>query len=133
MVSMFFDYGMYARHLSKYFRHFGRERVLLLRSEDFYADAQPVVESVLKFARLQPLTGTRLAAGQGSARRNSGTEWGSNYSGKLLPPERGKLARYYRPHNHALYELAARDFGWDGDTVESTPVGSVPPPPRIEL
>jgi hypothetical protein len=39
VVSMFFTYGMYAVHLAKYFRHFGRERVLVLKSEDFYSDS----------------------------------------------------------------------------------------------
>ena len=33
IVSMFFNYGMYAYHLRRYFNYFGRERILILKSE----------------------------------------------------------------------------------------------------
>ena len=140
VVSMFFTYGMYAMHLAKYFRHFGRDRVLVLKSEDFYSDSWSTVESVLSFARLdapQDYVASVRPGGGGVVRRNSGAEWGKNYSGKLKPRERATLLRFYAPHNRQLYDLVGRDFGWEQEGGSSVAVvesnDSSPPASRIEL
>lgn len=124
VVSMFFEYGMYARHVRKFFEHFGRERVLVESSEPFYAEAWPSVARVLAHAGIDaPLSfeATVRAGVSASASdrvppgksRNSGSRWGGkDYRGKLLPAERCKLSWYYAAPNRNLYKLLGREFGW---------------------
>ena len=52
VVSMFFNYGLYADHLAKFAKHFGWDRLLVERSEDFYADSATIALRVLRFAGL---------------------------------------------------------------------------------
>ena len=49
---MFFSFGLYARHLARFHRHFGRGALLVECSEEFYADPWPTVQRVLAFADL---------------------------------------------------------------------------------
>lgn len=44
--------GRYATHLTKYYTHFGRQNVLVERSEDFYANEDSTVGRVLAFGGL---------------------------------------------------------------------------------
>ena len=52
VVSMFFDYGLYAKHLRHFIEHFGKGRLLVQKSEDFYADAWATVKEAAEFAGL---------------------------------------------------------------------------------
>lgn len=112
IVNMFFEYGLYAKHLMKYYTHFPRERVLLIKSEDFFAHPLSVMQAVIRFAQLSEYD---LGFNASIMRRNSGEKWGRNYSGKLLLPERNKLMQYYAPYNRELYQLVGRNFGWEMD------------------
>ena len=62
VVSMFFNYGLYARHLRRYMAHFGREALLVEASEAFYAAPWPTVARVLAFAKLPELPSVKRAA-----------------------------------------------------------------------
>lgn len=53
VVSMFFNYGLYAKHLIPFITHFGREALLIECSEDFFTSPRPTVERVLSFAGLR--------------------------------------------------------------------------------
>ena len=118
---------MYAQHVSKYWRSFGRKRVLVERSEDFYADAWPTVQRVLSFASLSTPVEfavglvSRSRRGLTATERNSGGVWGGKeYVGALQPPERRKLQAFYAPHNMELYAMLGRNMGWernDSDAV----------------
>lgn len=141
LCSMFFTYGLYARHLAKYYAAFGRERVLVLRSEDFYADPNAIFGRVLGFAGLEPFEPPVSSDG---ASQNSGSVWGgSGYTRRLLPPERNKLSAWYAPHNRELYALIGRDMGWERpDAAEAVRAMDAPAqrvsrrprsPPRLEL
>jgi len=108
----------YAQHLKRFLAHFEAERLLILRSEDFFADPQQIVRQVLTHVRIPPNAehNARLQAKikSGEAHKNAGTLWGrSEYTGKMQPTEREKLQRFYRPHNLELYALTGRDFGWE--------------------
>lgn len=122
VVSMFFNFGLYARHLRRYLAHFGREALLIECSEDFYAAPREVVDRVLAFANLPAHGAVQAAADRhpvGSSvstpnRLNSGQLWGgAGYTGRLQPSERAKLDAFYAPHNQELYALVGRDFGWE--------------------
>merc|ERR1712087_202872 len=118
IVSMFFNYGMYAYHLRRYFNYFGRERILILKSEDLYRSPLEAVRQVVAFAGLASLRQheARVLQENSEGKRNSGSLWGgSSYSGKLAIAERSKLLAFYKPHNRDLYQLVGRDFGWEAE------------------
>ena len=146
VVSMFFDYGLYAKHLRHFIEHFGKGRLLVQKSEDFYADAWATVREAAEFAGLAITAEfeASVRAGEGGAKdaaaaapaaglaaaaitgrgptdgRNSGAMWGGKgYTGKLQPAERKKLQGWYAPYNKELYTLIGRDFGWEAEVVEA--------------
>jgi hypothetical protein len=47
--------GRYAEQLERWWRYFPRERFLLLRSENLYADPQTVFDGVCRFLHLRPM------------------------------------------------------------------------------
>ena len=104
---------MYAQHLEKFQRHFAKESMLTLKSEDFYADAWPVVKQVFEFAGLPALDEVRAKVQGGGENHNSGSKWGGKeYKAKLQPAERKLLDDYYAPHNQRLYALLGKRFEW---------------------
>ena len=126
VVSMFFNYGLYADHLAKFAKHFGWDRLLVERSEDFYADSATIALRVLRFAGLAVDDTLAVAMRQRSLskeKRNAGKLWGGQaYTGKLQRAERRKLQAWFAPHNRRLYALIGRDLGWelDGENASST-------------
>lgn len=125
--------GLYARKLRLFASHFGppvpraadarpgAERLLLLSSEEFYAESAATLRQVFEFAGLDPLPAAEAtsrspaATGPGTpTHANAGSAWGgSAYLGKLRPEERLKLSRFYAPHNRELYAWVGKDFGWE--------------------
>lgn len=94
--------GLYADYLQKWFETFPKERLLIIRSEDFFGDtALDTYCEAQEFLRLPIWKHINFK------NANPG-----NYKG-MKPETREKLAEYYRPHNQRLYELVGRDFGWD--------------------
>ena len=116
LVRMFFNYGLYARHLARFFAHFGRESVLVECSEEFYANPLPTVRRVLTHAGLSEPSAMMASLehkGQTGTERNAGGQWGgAGYVGRLAPLELAKLDAFFRPHNAELYALIGRSFGW---------------------
>jgi hypothetical protein len=93
--------GMYADQLTRWFRFFPRYQFLILKSEDYYADPEPVVARVLEFLDLPagpPLPTHAVNTG--------------DYE-PLKPALREALVDFFAPHNERLYDLLDRDFGWD--------------------
>jgi hypothetical protein len=93
--------GLYAEQLESLFRCVPRVQVLVLRSEDLFADPAGVHAEALRFLELPP---QRLAA----------YPVRSSHAGPALPAATAqRLADFFRPHNQRLYQLLGRDFGWD--------------------
>ena len=92
--------GLYADQLEAWFRYFRREQVLVIRSEDFFADPGTTVDQVIRFLGLAPLQTRQFR------RFNAG-----EYS-DTDPSIRRRLVEYFSPHNRRLCELLGRDFGW---------------------
>ena len=77
-----------------------REQVLVLRSEDLFADPAAAHAEALRFLELPP---QRLAAYPVK----------SSHAPATLPAATARrLAEFFRPHNQRLYQLLGRDFGW---------------------
>jgi hypothetical protein len=134
VVSMFFDYGLYARHLRVFIDAFGRHAIHVEASEAMKTQPWEVVQRILSFAGLAESARLRAAVDAHSlaigadadAKRNVGGVWGSAYAGRLREPERAKLTRFYAPHIRELYTLVGRDFGWEVGMVEATGARDLP-------
>lgn len=93
--------GRYAEHLEAWTRLFPRERLLVLRAEDLYADPAAVYRRVLDFLGIP-------AAGEPSFRAYNAREYPD-----LDPALRARLADHFRPYNQRLTEFLRTDPGWD--------------------
>lgn len=92
--------GHYAEQLARLFQHFAPERVLVVRSEDFFDRSDAVMGTMLRFLGLP--AGHRPFSG------------GPRHSPYPSMPEatRARLVEYYRSHNERLYGLLGRDMGF---------------------
>ena len=92
--------GLYAEQLERWYQHFPREQVLVLPSEDFFADPDRVYRVVLGFLGVPSLSlgeyetfNPRDYADMGEAMRR-------------------RLREHFREPNERLYALLGRDLGW---------------------
>jgi hypothetical protein len=92
--------GIYADQLTKWLRLFSREQLLILPSEEFFADTSRVFSQVLEFLGLSPWAPPRFDA------------FNPGRYADMDPPTRRWLVDYFAPHNERLYQLVGRDFGW---------------------
>jgi len=92
--------GIYVDQLVEWERHFDRDQLLVLKSEDFFENPQESFERVLVFLGL-PHSETG-ASGQ----RNEG-----EYD-EMSSATRRRLEAYFEPHNKRLYEFLGVDLGW---------------------
>ncbi len=92
--------GVYVDQLERWFAHFPREQMLVLRSEDLFEQPASVEKAACEFLGIPP---RRHAAYR---RYNAAT-----YP-ELAPSTRAFLREYYREPNRRLYEYLGRDFGW---------------------
>lgn len=93
--------GMYVYFLEKWMSRFPAEQILILKSEDLYADPQETLKQVFEFLELpdHPLPEyPRYTAG--------------SYS-KIPESIRQSLAEFFRPHNQKLEEFLGRKFDWE--------------------
>jgi hypothetical protein len=93
--------GRYADQLARWQARFPPERVLILASEDFYADPPALVTRALEFLGL---SGWRP---ESRRRDNEG-----RYA-ELDPGLRRELAGRFAADNRKLYASLGRDLGWD--------------------
>jgi hypothetical protein len=92
--------GIYVDQLVEWNRHFDRDQLLVLKSEDFFENPQESFKRVLGFLGLPHWeTG---ASGQ----RNEGEYDEMSFA------TRRRLEAYFEPHNRRLYEFLGVDLGW---------------------
>ena len=88
--------GRYAEQLERWFTYVPRERVLVLRSEDLYAEPARVYGEILRFLELDPFTPASFAK---HTRRVDRGEAG------LTREIRAELGAYFAPYNARLADL----------------------------
>ncbi len=93
--------GMYASQLRAWRALVPAERMLVLRSEDFYRDPRLTMREVATFLG--------LSAWEPAEHRRFNS---FDYE-RMDAATRAQLAELFRPHNRELYELVGVDFGWD--------------------
>jgi Sulfotransferase family len=95
------DRGVYLPQLERLYAAYPLEQVLVLRSEDLYAEPQKVFDAACDFLAISrhPL---------GHPKRHNEIK-----RAPMDPALREELTEFYRPHNEALYSYLGRDLGWD--------------------
>jgi hypothetical protein len=93
--------GVYLPQLQRWADRFGRERLLVLRSEDMYADVQGAVDEVCEFLGIPP------APLRGTATYNA------RHRVSAMPAEtRAELTAYFAPANAQLEQWLGRQLDW---------------------
>lgn len=95
--------GHYCEQLENLFQHYPREQVLILKSEDLFANPHRVFGEVCRHIGLvaefhPPNLEPQLVGG---------------YDQRQADPVHSSLSQYFAPRNAALYALLGRDLGWD--------------------
>jgi hypothetical protein len=90
--------GIYVDQLRAWLRYYEREQMLILRSEDLYADPPATLARATTFLGLPPWSPDSYP------RYNRG-----DYAG-LSDAMRLRLGDYFEPHNRRLYEFLDTDF-----------------------
>jgi hypothetical protein len=95
--------GEYATQLERWLEHYGREQLLVLRSEDLYREPGTTYARALEFLGLPPV---ELDAYRRYTRRTS--------TAKMTDGARRRLTEHFRPHNERLAALLGEDVWWTG-------------------
>jgi Sulfotransferase domain len=93
--------GLYADQLENWLKYFSREQLLIIKSEDMFANPPQVFLQTCKFLDLPTLDLMhygKLGAGNYSEMDSKTKRW---------------LADYFKPHNQKLYDLLETNFNWD--------------------
>lgn len=93
--------GVYVDQVRNWRACFPEEQLLILRSEDLFADTSGVLERTAGFLDLPAMER------EDRRRVNKGA-----YAEAMDKRTRGALVDYFRPYNERLYEYLGRDFGW---------------------
>ena len=94
--------GRYVEQLQAFHAYFPRKQLLVLRSEDLFAEPQRILDEACEHIGLR--TGFRPA--------NMEAQLVGGYDQKGGDAVRSSLQRYFAPHNAALAEYLQRDFQW---------------------
>jgi hypothetical protein len=92
--------GLYLDQLRRWHAHVGRERLLVLVSEEMRADTPGTYARVLDFLGLAPWVPEGFP------------EYGRSTREPLDPGLRDELAAFFRPHNEALAAYLGRPLPW---------------------
>jgi Sulfotransferase domain len=92
--------GRYAEQLEVWYSLFPRQQILVLGSEDFFADPDRTYRKVLEFLGVPPVSLARYEA------------FNPRRYGRMEEATRRRLIEYFAEPNRRLYELVGMDFGW---------------------
>jgi len=90
----------YAEQLMEWYKLFGREQILIIKSEDYFRDSQAICQQIFQFLGLPAFTIPLKS-----------THKSSEYP-PMKPETRQQLQSYFEPFNQELNQLVGRDFGW---------------------
>jgi hypothetical protein len=90
----------YAEQLASWYDFFPKEQILIIRSEDYFANPETTFRIIFQFLDLQPYAITLTKKHEPS-----------DYP-PMKEETRKYLMEYFEPFNQDLYKLTERDFGW---------------------
>jgi hypothetical protein len=94
--------GRYKEQLERWLAVFPPEQLLILRSEDLFADPASVMPGVFEFLGVPAMGGAASTYPVLHAQRYE----------PMKPETRASLRRYFEQPNNELYSYLGRDFGW---------------------
>ncbi|MBO7435215.1 sulfotransferase domain-containing protein [bacterium] len=92
--------GYYALQLKEWYKHFPKEQLLVVQSEEFYKETPKVYNEIVAYLGLNSYTLPTFEA------KNA-----LKYA-KMAPETKEKLKAYFAPKNEELYELLGKRFDW---------------------
>ena len=95
--------GLYAQHLANWFKHYDKENILLLKSEDYFENPAPSYEKTLGF-----LGCTDDHSPANWIKMNSG-----GYNKSMNDNDIAYLKDYFKKPNEMLIKLAGSNFAWN--------------------
>jgi hypothetical protein len=95
--------GIYVHQLREWQKYFTSDQILVIKSEDFYANPGVVARDVQRFVGLPE----RNLDAASVRNRNLGT-----YKEAMAPATRKRLEAYFAPYNQERFHHLGRDFGW---------------------
>lgn len=96
--------GCYLDGLEEWLKFYPRKNLLVLISEEFYADPSAALRQVTGFLGLPPMPARAAGA---FTKHNE-----SQYEG-MSPQTRQRLVDFFRPHNRRLAEFLGRELPWE--------------------
>jgi hypothetical protein len=93
--------GHYADQLGRWFEAIDRNRFLIVRSEDYYAEPAEAWRRITRFIGISDWSPGNFSKVHGTASRGEDEE--------VL----ARLRTHFAPHNERLATLVGRDFAWD--------------------
>lgn len=94
--------GLYADQLDRWISQFGRDNVLVVISENFFAAPADELLEIERFVGLDPWSPGRFPNYSLTGKAEDGVD----------PRVIASLTEYFRPHNDRLRELLSSDPGW---------------------
>lgn len=93
--------GIYVLQMRRWLEHFPRQQMLVMQSEDFYADPQHHFDLACDFIGLPRYEGIRFKA------------YNAHPYSDIKPETCQQLMDFYHPYNEELEALLGRSFSWE--------------------
>jgi hypothetical protein len=106
--------GVYVDQLLRWSEFFDKEKMLILKSEDYFEKPQDTLALVEEFLDL-PYWVPEAPEPRGERDEDKYDRIKSNrgrYEKEIDPATRRRLEEYFEPHNRRLYDFLGVDFGW---------------------
>ncbi len=105
--------GLYKEQLERYLRYFSWQQLLVLSSEEFFADPVGTLGRVFAF----------VGVDRGSSVRDLSPRNTAGAQRPVEPRVREYLHEYFRTHNTDLFHFVGRDFGWPASVTDTEEFG----------
>lgn len=94
--------GIYAEQLGWIFRHFDRNQVLVVQSEELFAKPKETIKTVTDFLGTTPLSLSEYPA-----------KHVSTLNMAINPDTRDYLREFYQDHNQSLFKMIGTTYDWN--------------------
>jgi hypothetical protein len=94
--------GIYVNQIDELLKHYPREQVIVLKSEDLFSNPQEVCERVFQFLGLPAY----------AVKNTEALNKGRYEKGRSESSIRKQLREFFAPYNQRLYERIGVDFDW---------------------
>lgn len=100
--------GIYINIVKNWHKHFPKENLLILKSEDWFSNPREILKQIYEFLRIKEIYPNEIL------RVDPWTKAKKKYGYPEAPANIKKwLTNFYHPYNRQLAEYLCRDFGWE--------------------